>query len=177
MLKIGLENDLFNIIETGLPDGVVKARVLYLLKWYRKRAQQYKFFTYVGTSASILLPAVLVLLNSQALNRWLSDACVNNLQIILPVLSSAGAAFYAFFQCKDNWIRYRTAIEQIKRETVCYIAQHENDSSVNISVEVAFLKTIEGICASELAEWRRNRMEVPAMLTDKGGSTGSRSEI
>ena len=177
MVKIGLENDLFNSIKISLPDGVVKARVMYLLKWYRKRAQQYKFFTYFGALASILVPALLVLLNNQALNRWLSDAWVNNLQIILPVLSSAGAAIYAFLQCKDNWIRYRTVIEQIKQETVCYIAQHENDGSTDVSAEVAFLKKVEGLCASELAEWRRNRMETPAMLNDEEGSMSSRSEI
>ena len=164
MFKIGLEDKLFYDIESSLPDGIIKSRVLYLLKWYRKKAQRYKFLTYAGTSASILLPAVLALLNSQVLTQCLPVNCVKRLQIILPILSSACAAFYAFLQCKDNWIRYRTAVEQIKLETVCYIAQFRSERPLDASAEEAFLKTIEGICASEFAEWRRNRKETAPVL-------------
>ncbi len=164
MLKIGLENKLFSEIESGLPDGIVKERVLYLLKWYRKKAERYKFFTYIGTSASILLPAILALLNSEALCHYLPDDCVKSFQVILPILGSVGAAFYAFLQSKDNWIRYRTTVEQIKQKTVYYITQFETTNTVDPSVEKAFLKQIEDICASEIAEWRRNRTDATSEL-------------
>lgn len=166
MFKIGLENRLFSEIESGLPDGIVKERVLYLLKWYRKKAERYKFFTYVGTSASILLPAVLALLNSEALCQCLPDNCVKKLQVILPVLGSVGAAFYAFLQSKDNWIRYRTTVEQIKQKTVCHMAQLKDRNTVDPSAEQAFLKQIEDICASEIAEWRRNRTDTAFELKE-----------
>ena len=159
MLKIGLENRLFSEIESGLPDGIVKERVLYLLKWYRKKAERYKFFTYIGTSASILLPAILALLNSEALCQYIPNDCVKSLQVIFPILGSVGAAFYAFFQSKDNLIRYRTTVEQIKQKTIYYMAQLKAINTVDPSVEQAFLIQIEDICASEIAEWRRNRTD------------------
>ena len=166
MFKVGLENRLFSEIEYGLPDGIVKERVLYLLKWYRKKAERYKFFTYIGTSASIVLPAVLALLNSEALCQCLPDGCAKSLQVILPILGSAGAAFYAFLQCKDNWIRYRTTVEQIKQKTVYYIVQLKGKNPVDPSTEQAFLKQIEDICASEIAEWRRNRIDAASELKE-----------
>lgn len=176
MSKIGLEDKLFSDIEVGLPDGIVKNRVLYLLKWYRKKAQLYKFLTYAGTASSIVLPAVLALLNSLPLGLCLPYNCVRKLQVILPVLSSAGAAFYAFLQCKDNWIRYRTAVEQIKLETVSYIARRGNDPSATASDEQVFLEQIEKISTAEFAEWRRNRIEAAPVLKENHGSGNSQPE-
>lgn len=173
MFRIGLEDKLFREISSGLPDGIVRSRVLYLLKWYRKKAQRYKLLTYIGTSASILLPAALTLLNSQVLNQCLPVGCVRKLQVILPILSSAGAAFYAFLQCKDNWIRYRTAVEQIKQETIYYIARHGNEYPIDSSAMDAFLRTIEDICASEFTEWRRNRIDTTMEQMEKNDSAGS----
>lgn len=174
MFKIGLENKLFYKISSDLPDGIVKSRVLYLLKWYRKKAQRYKFLTYAGTSASILLPATLALLNSKVFDQCLPDGYVQNLQVILPILCSAGAALYAFLQCKDNWIRYRTAVEQIKQETICYIAQHKNENPIDSSAENTFLKTIEDICSSEFTEWRRNRIDTTIERKEKNDLLGNR---
>lgn len=176
MFKIGLEDKLFSDIESSLPDGIVKNRVIYLLKWYRKKAQLYKFLTYAGTSASIMLPAALALLNSLPLGPCLTYNCVKKLQIILPILSSAGAAFYAFLQCKDNWIRYRTAVEQIKMEAVGYIVRCGDDPPAADSDGQAFLERIEEISTAEFAEWRRNRLEAAPVLNENHDTGNNQPE-
>ena len=60
-----MEHRLMSDLESALPDGIVKTRVIYLLRWYHKKAAHYKFVTYIATGLSVTLPAFLSLLNTQ----------------------------------------------------------------------------------------------------------------
>ena len=152
-----MEHRLMSDLESALPDGIVKTRVSYLLRWYHKKAAHYKFVTYIATGLSVTLPAFLSLLNTNVGKELLGSACAGRLLVILPLLSSVGAGFYAFIQSRTNWIRYRLAAERIKRETVLYINTYSKGYSQ--SAEQEFLQRIEDICANEVLEWENLRGE------------------
>lgn len=160
MTNTSLENRLFYDLEHSMRDGIVKDRVFYLLKWYQKKAEWYKVLTYIATALSILFPAVLTLLNIPALSNCFPEGFAECLRGTLPVVNSIGAGFYAFLQSRSNWIRYRTAAEQIKRETVQYLALHGAGTVRDIGAEEKFLNKIEEICALEFSEWQHIRAEV-----------------
>lgn len=159
MTTISLESKFFRDLESSMHDGIVKDRVFYLLKWYRKKAVWDKTLTYIATAFSILLPAILTLLNISAVSKWLGDDCTKCLQAALPVIGSASAGFYAFLRSRENWIRYRTTVEQLKRETVRYAALYGVGNARDAGAEEEFLAKIEEICALEFSEWQNIRME------------------
>lgn len=152
-----MERRLMSDLESALPDGIVKTRVAYLLRWYHKKAARYKLITYIATALSVTLPAFLSLLNTDVGKELLGPAWANRLLVVLPLLSSVGAGFYAFIQSRTNWIRYRLAAERIKRETVLYINTYSKGYSP--MAEQEFLQRIEDICANEVLEWENLRGE------------------
>jgi len=156
MCNLGMERKLISELERALPDGIIKIRIVYLLNWYHKKAVYYKLITYVATALSILLPAALTLLNTEVGESLIGKEWTGQLRVILPVLNSAGAGFYAFFQSRLNWIRYRRTIESLKRETILYINSCSTDTDAK-----EFLLKIEDICAAEVLEWENIRKDIP----------------
>lgn len=146
--KRKLERQLFEAIKADLEDSIVKSRVLYLLQWYNKKASSYKRQTYFATSVSILIPAMVTLLNSGLLE---TEEMARIPTLILSFFSTVGAGLYAFLRSKDQWIRYRITAESLKRETIYFLS--EKKTNPGQYTEDAFIKKIEDIAMAEANEW------------------------
>lgn len=156
-----LEERLFDTISTKFQEGIVKDRTVYLLNWYSKKAEFYKRITYFATLFSVLIPALITLLNSGILGAVLPKCTSEQFwTIVLSALSSLGAGLYAFIQSKDHWIRYRMTAEVLKRETILFLGMYEKDPSK--CDELAFLSKIERIAAAETNEWHAIRVNYDA---------------
>lgn len=140
---------MFETIVGNFKNPVSKKRIDYLLRWYNRKAIQYKILTYLGTVTSILLPATITLLNS---GIW-GDASV--FVTCISIFASVSAGMHAFFCSKDNWLRYRSTIEELKREIILFSTKTEDLREP----EYEFMQRVESIVNSEFSQWYRIRSE------------------
>ena len=71
------------------------------------------------------------------------------------VFASVSAGMHAFFSSKDNWLRYRSTIEELKREIVLFSTKPEDLREP----EYEFMQRVENIVNSEFSQWYRLRNE------------------
>lgn len=162
-----LEKKFLDSISKKFQEGIVRDRTIYLLTWYSKKAEFYKRITYIATFFSVLIPALITLLNGGIFKTLLPQNISEQfLTIILSALSSLGAGLYAFIRSKDHWIRYRMTVEVLKKETIMFLVIYEKDR--RICNEQAFLEKIEKIAATEINEWYALRSNYD---TDSKGTT------
>lgn len=101
------------------------------LEWYVIKANRYRLFEYTLNLLTIIVPAVLIILNN-----FLPENCMAG-QVIVAALGTFAATTKSFSKLHDKRIGYREAAEHIKSETALYINQvgvYKNEDSAEILV-------------------------------------------
>lgn len=85
------------------------------LEWYVIKANRYRLFEYILNALTLIVPAVLMIMNSCVSSEDVAG------QLIVALLGTVAAAAKSFSKLHDKRICYRRAAEFIKSETVLYI--------------------------------------------------------
>ncbi len=85
------------------------------LKWYVIKASRYRLFEYILNALTLIVPAVLMILN-----KCVPDNCMMG-QLVIAALGTFAAATKSFSKLHDKRVCYRSAAEFIKSETALYI--------------------------------------------------------
>lgn len=123
----------------------IKNQVGNALEWYVIKANRYRLFEYILNMLTLIVPAVLVVLNN-----CLPDDCMAG-QLGVAVLGTFAAAAKSFSRLHDKRICYRGAAECIKSETALYINKmgvYKNEDSAEI-----FVTNINKIRKEENNSW------------------------
>lgn len=115
------------------------------LEWYVIKANRYRMFEYILNLLTLIVPAVLIILNN-----CLPENCIAG-QLVVAVLGTFAAATKSFSRLHDKRICYRGAAEHIKSETALYINRvgvYKNEDS-----EEMFVTNINKIRYEESNRW------------------------
>ena len=144
------------LVSTGdkIKNPVIKERLHYLFAWYSRKADRNKMFYNLNRTVSYLLPCLITLVGVYAiffentLSRWPSIITAT-ISVILTFINHR-ADHYRFY---ENWVRYRNAAEQLKRNAELYLTGCEPYDNADADNEKLFASTIEQIAADELSNW------------------------
>lgn len=115
------------------------------LEWYVIKANRYRLFEYILNMLTIIVPAVLMILN-----KCMPDNCMAG-QLVVAVLGTVASATKSFSKLHDKRICYRRAAEFIKSETALYINRvgvYKKEDSAEI-----FVTNINKIRKEENNNW------------------------
>lgn len=139
-----------------LDQPLIKNWIFYQLTWYGKRANTYRLYSRIHTALSLTSPALASLSLSSSQN-----SCVRNLLLVLNAILIVAIGVLASMRCTEQWIRYRTVCENLKRLTVEFLHNAEVLSTDDKKREASsnFLATIDSIIGKELDEWSKLELQ------------------
>lgn len=153
------EDDLYKSLGyqfNDLDESLIKNWVFYQLRWYGNRATTYRLYSRLHTGLSLASPAIASLGISAPEGSRLKTATMyfNVVCIIaLGVLTS--------MRCTEQWIRYRTVCEKLKRLTVEYLYSTQTilDNRNRREACSIFLEQIDSLIGEELDEWSKLELQ------------------
>lgn len=92
-----------------------KNQVRNALEWYVIKASRYRGIEHFLNGVTLVVPAVLVVLN-----QYMPEKCIT-VQLVTAISGIFAASAKSFSKLHDKRICYRRAAEEIKSETVLYI--------------------------------------------------------
>ena len=155
-----IEEKYLQLLGASFPDGLTKQRIQYLFEWYNYKAEQYRFLSYANIFLGLSFPTFIALLNSGFLGTnglFLTMLEVNEISKItslFAIITTAITGYFTWLKPHEQWVRHRTTIEELKTETVKYMAQvNSSDFEQNIDDERIYIEKIESIINKELTGW------------------------
>lgn len=148
------EKEFIELIENKITNEVIKDRVVYLLKWYSKKATWDKRLYFFCACVSVIAPASITLINS----------CFKQYSnCLIPFISTFAtivAGILALTRWQEGWLRYRKTAEQIKSETSKFLLEMDHAShDTKNDIEKKFLDKLEDISSDENMEWAKGNKE------------------
>lgn len=155
--KLKKENGDYEFIlsaANGMNNSNLKARFIYLIVWYVKKANLYKWSYYILGLFMILLPPIIVILNNVAsANQGLPIQTTMNIGVtILAAITTIISGTMAFFKLHENWILYRKSAESIKNRVSLYLVGAPPYDSKQ-KRDVKLIEDIEKIVLEENNQW------------------------
>ena len=142
----------------GVQDENVSRRLCYLLTWYHEKAQHNRRAYHRFRSLGSLLPGIITLLSLLSLH--IGDSIIGTIMAAISILITLINHRMEHYRYYENWIRYRSAAEQLKREAQLFLTGCEPYSgNGEESDQRRFMKTIETITLRELATWENLQSE------------------
>ncbi len=138
--------------------------------WYSKKARQTKFFFFLFSSLTVILPTVATLLNSISGDSNYFKIAVTSISAATAILTS----LLTLFKFQHKWIQFRSTAEELQTELSLFISESgaysdeslkkQNKDSKNPNSEFSeekltelrecqFLIGIEKIMAKEKSQW------------------------
>lgn len=140
--------------------------VSYHQKWYDRKADRNRIYSHLQTILALCTPLLATLSVTYAQQEWakLTVILVSGfIAIILGLLS--------FMRCGEQWIRYRTVGETLKRLTFDFLYDMSSIDQLDSAAKNkeaercrAFVEDIDRILGNELEEWSKQRLN--AILKD-----------
>lgn len=141
-----------------IDDPIIKLRLNYLFQWYTQKAQHNKrlynftrFFTY-------LIPCVVTIVGIVAVS--IEGVWGLYVTTILSTMLIGINHMIDHFRFYENWVRYRSAAEQLKRHTELFVNGCEPyKKACEEENREAFVLNVESIAAAELLSWENLQSE------------------
>lgn len=132
---------------------VIAEWVRYQLHWYTKKANHYRLLTH----AQILLSVGLSLFTT-ALIGTMTDSNKVYFQIGSAIFTLI-ISYLSFKRPGEQWIRYRSACERLKMETIRFICSLNKEQPEYIQEKsIQFIECINTILSNELDSWSSLRL-------------------
>lgn len=165
-----LFNCILDQLENVFNEPVIAEWVRYQLHWYTKKANHYRFLAH----AHIVLSVGLSLFTT-ALIGIMTDTNRIYFQISSAVFTLI-ISYLSFKRPSEQWIRYRTACEQLKMETIKFIYSLKDEQSGSVQEKgMKFISDINAILSDELANWSALRLESIKEALKKSESSSEQS--
>lgn len=139
-------------ISENINNEYVKKRISNLLCWYTRKATKNKFFFLSLNTLTVLSPFFI--------GAFKVCTSGEDKVFIVSLLASALASINAFFNFKENWIRYRFTAEIIKSEVYKY--QTKSGAYIELDEEKSICKlaeVVEDIVNNEVNDWYKIKNE------------------
>lgn len=140
-------------ISENINNEYVKKRISNLLCWYTRKATKNKFFFFLSLNT-------LTVLSPFFIGAFKVCTSGEDKVFIVLLLASALASINAFFNFKENWIRYRFTAEIIKSEVYKY--QTKSGAYIELDEEKSICKlaeVVEDIVNNEVNDWYKIKNE------------------
>jgi len=125
------------------------------INWYSKKSQTnqkwYKNLRLAEIISASLIPFLSGMGDKVPYNAWIIGA--------LGVLIAIATATSSLFKFHENWIQYRTTVEQLKHEKFPYLTKvkpYESEDRFNLLVE-----RVEGLISKENSYWAKSVKQIP----------------
>lgn len=135
-------------------DEYLKNRLENQLSWYSNESQHnQKWFKRLRTAeivSAALIPFLAGVGDKVPYNAWIVGG--------LGVLIAVAAATSSLFKFHENWIQYRTTVEQLKHEKFLYLTDtkpYDSEDKFPVLVE-----RIEGLISKEHSYWAQSVKKV-----------------
>ena len=129
----------------AINDQNIKDQVSNALEWYVIKAARYRMLEYILNGVTLVVPAILVLLN-----KCVENDCMAG-QLITAISGTFAASAKVFSKLHDKRVCYRRAAEEIKNEAVLYI--HQTGIYEVENRNVIFAERINVIRKRENSSW------------------------
>ena len=152
------EQDFLHQLAEEIADPKIQLRLKYLFNWYTQKSQHNKrlynytrFFTY-------LIPCVVTVVGIVAVS--IEGVWGLYVTTILSTMLIGVNHMIDHFRFYENWVRYRSTAEQLKRHTELFINHCEpyKKASEEENRE-AFVLSMESVAAAELLSWENLQSE------------------
>ncbi|MDO5291547.1 MAG: DUF4231 domain-containing protein [bacterium] len=100
-----------------LSDEKMKKRIMNSLNWFIKKAVVYKRCYYTFSSASIVTPLAMTIMNSVESSTFIANN-FKQYSAVLATITTVASSLLALFRFKDQWQEYRTTAEVLKSELI-----------------------------------------------------------
>lgn len=153
-----LESEFLQSVSARFEPSAAKERIEYLFTWYSRKARFHKrwynwtrFFTY-------LIPCLITLVSVYASVCKKSDCAL----IAIATLSTILVGVHHIidhFRFYENWIRYRSTVEKLKREAENFLSGYapytrpEDKADELKKINRIFARNVEKIAMNELDNW------------------------
>lgn len=139
-----------------LDQPLIRNWVFYQLTWYGKRANTYRRYSRIHTALSLASPALASLGLSSSENN-----CLRSPLLVLNAILIVAIGVLTSMRCTEQWIRYRTVCENLRRLTVEYLhnAQFLSTDDEKREASSCFLATIDNVIGKELDEWSKLELQ------------------
>lgn len=131
-------------------DALLDKRFKTCLKWYIRKACQYRSGYYLCTLVSGIFPFVVAAVNS--FNN--SSIYMRVLTVVLSTGASISVVVLTTYRLQEKWLRYRMAAEFLKRERVKYLYAKRKDDGDHDKLDAEFLQTMEQYMEGENVDWQ-----------------------
>lgn len=147
------ELDYLDFIYGNIKDKVFAERVKYYLKWYIIKARKCRFYYYVLSVLSIILPLILSLLNLYEQNKCFKqyEFLIN----VIPLITSFISSILILGRFLDKWSKYRETISQINLFLNKYMDLQPNLESTK--EKIALHREFDSIIEKEMNTWKKRQ--------------------
>lgn len=128
------------------PQNICKARTVYCLNWYSRKANFYKQMYHGLSIINIAAPLLSSIIISLAPEK-------DTLVAVLSAIATFCASLLSLFGAKDKWTNYRTAAEFIKTQYTLYLSQSAPYNIKSSDATSLYLNTIESHMQNTHAHW------------------------
>lgn len=147
-------------------DEVLDKRFEVCLKWYIRKACQYRNSYYFCTIISGIFPLLVTAVNG--FNN--GTVYMKVLAVILSTGASASVVVLTTYRPQEKWMRYRMAAEFLKRERVKYLHAKQRKECDEDQLDAEFLQIMEEYMEGENLDWQKVRLkDVAEMGEEKVG--------
>lgn len=111
----------FKFVEEKIENEIIRERILYLLKWYSRRATLWKIFYFISVIIGIVAPTIMTFINGIDLpdETILELIDKRTFLSLLSTISIIVAGILAITRWHDGWLRYRRAAEMLTGKLIC----------------------------------------------------------
>lgn len=141
---------------------LLKSWVSYHQKWYDQKADRNRIYAHLQIVLSLCTPLLATLGTTYASNKWVKVSV-----IVLSGLIAIALGLLSFMRCGEQWVRYRTVGETLKRLTFrfLYDVTHPDEtdpSAVQKYINercIQYIEEIDTMIGNELEEWSKQRLK------------------
>ena len=140
---------------------LLKSWVSYHQKWYDQKADRNRIYAHLQIILSLCTPLLATLGTTYAGNKW-----VKVFVIVLSGIIAIALGLLSFMRCGEQWFRYRTVGETLKRLTFRFLydvtpaCKKDPIDQENINVCCTkFIEEINVMIGNELEEWSKQRLK------------------
>ena len=141
-----------------ITDETIQFRLNYLLKWYTRKAQHNKLWYNLTRFITYLIPCIITVIGIIAASNqgiWGIYATT-----ILSAVLICLRHVIDHFRFYENWVRYRSTAELLKRHAELYLGHCEpyKNATAGENIEL-FITEMEYFAAAELINWESLQSE------------------
>jgi len=136
-------------------DEYLNNRLEEQLKWYSNKSQTnqkwYKRLRLTEIISASLIPFLAGMKDTIPYSVWV----IGSLGVVIAVSAAAGS----LYKFQENWIQYRTTVEQLKHEKFLYLANVKPYDSENKFL--LLVERVEGLISKENSYWAQSIKQIP----------------